>query len=156
MALRVHAKEAAVQRLGVGFLRRGGGILWRRTAQHGLHALDQQALRERLADEIVGAHFEAEQFVDFLVLGGEENHRQVGFLPQPPQRLHTVHARHLDVEDGKVRRTGAEAVQRGRAIGVGHDAIAFGLKRNRDGCEDVAVVIDQGDCGHEPAFRYGY
>ena len=34
----------------------------------------------------------------------------------------------------------------------------FGLKRDRDGCENVTVVVDQSDCGHEPllsAFRLG-
>jgi hypothetical protein len=57
--------------------------------------------------------------------------------------LHAVHARHLDVEDRKVRRRGAETVERRRTIRVGHDAIAFGFERDRDGSENVAVVIDQ-------------
>ena len=39
-------------------------------AQDGLDALHQQALAERLSNEIVGAHFEAEQLVDLVVLRG--------------------------------------------------------------------------------------
>src|SRR5579871_1810354 len=82
VALRIHTQQAAVECLGVVLLRHGRRVLWLRTAQHGLDALDQEPLRKRLADEIVGAHLEAEQFVDFLVLGGEKDHRQVGFLPE--------------------------------------------------------------------------
>ena len=55
-------------------------------------------------DEIVGAHLEAEQFVDLFILGGQEDYRQIGLLPQPAQRFHAVHARHLDVEDREIRR----------------------------------------------------
>src|SRR3569833_1824035 len=69
------------------------------------------------------------------------------------QRLHAVHARHLDVEDGEVRLAGAEAVLCRRTIGIGHDAIAFGFECNRDRGQNVTVVVDLGDCGHEPAFR---
>ena len=125
---RVHPKKPAVERLGVALLRHGGRILRLRTAQHGFDALDQKPLRERLADEIVGAHFEAEQFVDFLILGGQEDHRKVGFLPEPPERLHPVHARHLDIEDRKIGLGGAEAVKRRGAVRVGHDAITFGFQ----------------------------
>src|SRR3569832_2041451 len=39
VALRVHAQEAAVERLGVGFLWHRGRIFWGGTAQHGLHVL---------------------------------------------------------------------------------------------------------------------
>ena len=78
MALRIHAQQAALEHLGVGFLRRRG-VLRRGAAQHRLHALDQEPLRERFADEVVGAHLEAEHFVDLLVLGGEEDDRMSVF-----------------------------------------------------------------------------
>jgi hypothetical protein len=61
-----------------------------------------RSTRKRLTDELVGAHFQAEQFVDLLFLRSEKDHRQVGFLAQPAQRLHSVHAGHLDIEDDKV------------------------------------------------------
>jgi hypothetical protein len=100
------------------------------------------------SDEVVGTHLQAEQLVDLLVLGGEENDRHVGLLPQPPQQFHAVHARHLDVEDGEVRRAGLEALQRRGAVRVGHDPVAFGFERDRNRSQDVAVVIDQGDGRH--------
>ena len=117
-------------------------------AEHRLDPLDQQALRERLLDEVVGAHLQAEQFVDLVVLGGEEDDRQVGLLAQPPQQLHAVHARHLDVEDGEVGHADLEAVERRGAVGVGLDAVALRFEGDRDRGEDVAVVVDEGDRRH--------
>jgi hypothetical protein len=38
-------------------------------AEHGLDALRQEPLRERLSDEIVSAHLEAKYFVKFIVFG---------------------------------------------------------------------------------------
>ena len=128
---------------------RGGGLVLRgEAAQHRLDPLDQEPLRERLPDEVVGAHLEAEQLVDLLVLGGQEDDRQVGFLAQAPQELHAVHAGHLDVEDGEVGRGVAQAVERGGAVRVGLDAVALGLEGDGDGGQDVAIVIDEGDGGH--------
>jgi hypothetical protein len=72
-------------------------------AQQRADALDQQTLRERLLDVVVGAHAQAQHLVDLVVLGGQEDHRHRGFLAQPLQQVHAVHARHLDVEDGHVR-----------------------------------------------------
>jgi hypothetical protein len=101
-----------------------------------------------LLDEIVGAHLEAEQLVDLVVLRGQEDHRQVGLLAQAAQQLHAVHARHLDVEDGEVRRPRGQPLQRGGAVGVGFDAIAFRFQRDRHRGQDVAVVVDKRDCSH--------
>jgi hypothetical protein len=148
MAFRVHPQEPAFEHLrGVGFLR-CGRILDRGPAQHRLDPLDQQPLRERLPDEIVGAHLEAEQFVDLLVLRGEEDDRHVGLLAQPAQRLHAVHARHLDVEDRKIRRARLEAVERRGSVRISHDTVALGLECDRDRRQDVAVVIHESDSWH--------
>ena len=131
MALGVHAQLAALERSRIDLLGRGP-VLRGGPPQHRFYALDQQALRERLSDEIVGAHLEPEQLVDLLILGGEENHRHIGLLPQAAQRFHAVHAGHLDVQDGEVRRRRLEAVERGSAVRVGHDAVALGFERNRN------------------------
>jgi hypothetical protein len=136
----------------------GATVLRRRTAQDSFDALHQETLRERFADEIVGAHLEAEQLVDLFVLGGEEDHRHVGLLAQPPQGFHPVHARHLDVENGEIGRRRLEAVKRRSAVGIGHDPVTFGLECNRDRGQDVAIVIDESDGRHEPlipAFALG-
>ena len=49
-----------------------------------------------------GAHAQAEHLVDLVVLGGQEDHRHVGFLAQAVQQLHAVHAWHFDVQDGEI------------------------------------------------------
>jgi hypothetical protein len=89
----------------------------------------------------VGAHLDAEQFVDLLVLGGQEDHRHVGFLAQAAQRLHPVHARHLDVEDPEIGRVGLESVKRGGPVRVGYDAIALGREHEREGSQNVACAM---------------
>ncbi len=112
-------------------------------AQDRLDPLDQQPLGKRLGDEVVGAHLQAEQFVDFLVLGRQEDDRKIGFLAQAAQEFHTVHARHLDVEDRQLRRTGEQAIKRGSTVGVGLDLVPFCFQRNGNGSQNVPVVIDK-------------
>jgi len=79
-----------------------------------------------------------------------KNHRQIGFLTQTAQQFHAVHARHLDVEDGDVRRIGGKARQSRRAIRVGLDVIAFGLKGHTYRSQNVAVIVNQRDGWHWP------
>jgi hypothetical protein len=110
------------------FILRRGAVPRSSATQYGLDPFDQQALRKRLTDELVGAHFQAEQFVDLLVLRGEKDHRQVRFLAQPAQRLYSVHAGHLDIEDHKVGQGSLETVERRDAISVGGNAVAFSLQ----------------------------
>src|SRR5690348_1442718 len=150
VALRIHAQQPALEDLGgVRFLRHRR-VLRRAATQDRLDALDQQSLRERFADEVVRAHLQAEQLVDLLILGGEEDHGHVGLLAQPSKHLHPVHAGHLDVQDGEIGRRGLEAVQRRSAVGVGHDAISFRLECDRDRGQDIAIIIHQSDCRHWP------
>ncbi len=117
--------------------------------QEGADALDQQALREGLLDIVVGAHPEAEQLVDLVVLRGQEDDRHCRRLAQLGQELHAVHARHLDVEDGEIDGLGADRAQRLGAIGIAAHGEAFGLERDRYRGQDITVIVDQGDgVGH--------
>ena len=120
-------------------------ILGRHAAQNGLDALDDQALGERLGDIVVGAHLEAEQLVDLFVLGGEEDDRHRRLLAHAAQKLHAVHARHLDIEDAEIGRFFGQAFERGDAIAVGADLVALGFERHAQRRQDVAFVIDQRD-----------
>ena len=117
-------------------------------AQHRLHPLDQQALAERLVHVVVGAEVEAEDLVDLLVLGGQDDHRHVGGPAQAAQHLHAVHARHLHVEDGEVRRIVLQRRQARGAVVVGLDGVAVAFQRQADRRDDVLVVVHQGDLGH--------
>jgi hypothetical protein len=126
-----------------------------RPAEHGLDTLDKKTLRERLGDEVVGAHLETEEFIDLFILGGQKDHRNIGFLAQPAQQFHAVHARHLDIENGKLRRTGQQSIQGGGAIGIGFNTIPFCFERNRNRGKDVAVVVDERDCLHVCRLHHG-
>ena len=125
---------------------RGAGALGARNlvaAQQGADALKQQALAERLLDVVVGAEAQAHQFVDFLVLRGEEDYRHGAAGAQPLQQFHPVHPRHLHVEHREIDRARGQALQCAFAVGVGADQIALLLQRHGDTGEDVAVVVDQ-------------
>jgi hypothetical protein len=74
MPLRVHAQLAAFQNVAVDFLR-WGAVLRRGPAQQNLDAFDQKPMREWFTDEVIGPHFQAEQFIDLLLLRGEKDHR---------------------------------------------------------------------------------
>ncbi len=98
----------------VGFGLRLGVLL--ASAQNGPDALEKEALAERLLDEVIGAEGEAEDLVDLLILGGEEDDRKTVLFAQGPQQLKAVHSRHFDVENGELRHLGVERRQGGRAI----------------------------------------
>src|SRR5882724_11440439 len=102
-------------------------------------------MRERFANKVVCSHLKAEQFIDLFLLRGEKNHRHVGLLAQTTKRLHPVHARHLDVEDGKIRWTELESIERGRTVRVSHDTIAFGLESDRNRGQNIMIVVDESD-----------
>ena len=142
MAARVEDQFAAHDALGGGFTLGAADI---GASQHGADALQQQALRERLADEVVGAHAQTQHFVDLLVLGGEEDDGELLRLANAVQEFHAVHARHLDVEDAEIGRRLVEAFQSRCTVIVGLDLKPFGFEQHRHRREDVAVVVDEGD-----------
>jgi len=115
----------------------------------GADAFHQKTLRERLLDVVVGAHAQAEHLVDLVVLGGQEDHRHLGLLAHALQQVHSVHAGHLDVKDRHVGHLLVEGVQRGLAVIVGFDLESLGLKCHRNRCQDVPVIV------HEGNFRHG-
>ena len=153
VALRVHAQLAALEHLGgVGLLRRAcrpSGAARRSTAltrstssrcENGLR-MKSSAPILRPNSSSISSSLEVRKITGMSV-----------FWRSRRSSLHAVHARHLDVEDGEVRRRGLEAVERGGAVGIGHDPVAFGLERDRDRGQDVAVVVDERDGRHEPLF----
>jgi hypothetical protein len=95
-------------------------------AQHRLHALDTR--RARTALQCNRRHpFQAEQFVDFLVLRGQEKMPACRQLTDAAQKLHAIHARHLDIEDPRstVHRSGLPELAR---IAVVRKRVAFASK----------------------------
>lgn len=83
----VHLQRPTIERLSVigrlnVVLLEHGNLA---ATQHGSDARDQQPEAERLANEIIGAHFQAEKLINFFILLREENHGQTGLLPQSTQ-----------------------------------------------------------------------
>ena len=152
MTSRIERQLAAFQRLA-RLARRSGGrgrllALDAGAPQHRLHPFDQQPLTERLMHVVVGAQVEAEDFIDLLVLGRQDDHRHVGRPTKAAKHLHPIHARHLHIEDRQVRRFVLKRRQSGRAVIVGLDLVAMAFQREADRGDDVFVVIHQGDLGH--------
>jgi hypothetical protein len=141
---RVQHQLAARQRLlgPVRFQLLPGHLL---APQQGTDPLEQEALGEGLGDVVVGAQAQAQHLVHLVVLGGQEDDRNIGIASQVGQQLHAVHARHLDIQDGQVHRIARDAAQGLRAVGVGPHLEAFGFERHGYRGQYVPVVVDQGD-----------
>src|SRR5579875_559502 len=120
----------------------------------GPDALDQQPLRKWLLDIVVGAHAQAQQLVDLVVLRGQENDGNRALPPQLAQQLHAVEARHLDVEHREIDRLGADPLQGFSAVAVAADSETLRFERHRHRGQNVAVVVDQSNrvrhLGHPP------
>ncbi len=117
----------------------------RHAPQDRLDALDDEALRKGLRDIIVGAHLEAEQLVDLLVLRRQEDYRHRRLLANAAQKLHAVHARHLDVENAEIGGFFGQRFECRNAVSVGANLVALGLQRHPQRGEDVPLVVDECD-----------
>jgi len=125
---------------------------WLGAAQDRADAGNQQPLAEWLGDIIVGAHRQAQRFVELVVLAGKEDHRDCALLAQAAQQFEPVHLGHLDVEHREIGRILHQRLQRAFSVRIDSRQKAFGLERDRHRSEDVAVVVDQRDCcGHRAA-----
>lgn len=150
VARRVHRQPPTDERLRGAVIGGKNSAGWLRlqgfaAAQDRPDAGQQEAEAERLGDVIVGAELEARLLVLLVILAGQENHRERRALPQPPQQFHPVHLGHLDIEHRKIGRVLEQCLQRRFAIGIEAGDEPFGLERDRDRGEDVAVIVDQRD-----------
>ena len=95
-----------------------------------------------------------------LALSGYAKHIlwsfNAGFLYRPAARIGTGVTDDGSTVGSELQLGAAVAyadMQRRFAIGIDPRVEAFCLQPDRYGGENVAVIVDQGDCGHEPAFR---
>src|SRR5579871_3108657 len=146
---RVQREASAADRLAWRGRRCAGIAIGRAGApQNGLHPLDEQTLAERLVDVVVGAEVEAQDLVDLLVLRSEDDHRKLRGLPQAPQHLHAVHARHLYVQDGEIGGVALKRSQASGAVEVALNLVAQTFEGEGHRGHDVLVVVDQRDLRH--------
>ena len=87
MPFLVHAQLAALEHLAVGFLG-GGGVLERGAAQNGPDPFNQQTLRKRFTDEVVGPIFRPN---NSSICSSFEVRKITG-----------RYARHLDIKNGEI------------------------------------------------------
>ena len=149
VALRVHGELAALQRLGVGS--RAGAAAGSFGAKRRSTALTRSTSRRcengfrmkssapilRPNSSSISSSFEVRKMT-----GRSDFWRSRRSSSIPSMR---------GILMSKIARSGGDwrqAVERRGAVGVGLDAVAFGLEGDRDRGEDVAVVVDEGDGRH--------
>jgi hypothetical protein len=122
-----------------------------RTAQARAHPRHQLARRERLGHVIVGAQFQAEHAVHFIVAGGQEDHRQLRRRPgctQPPADLETAQVGQAHVQHHHVDIAGLQPLQGLAAQQAVAGGIAFAAQRIEHGFGDGGFVLDHQDMGN--------
>ena len=125
----------------------GGG--WRHpAAQHGVDARHQFAGTEGFGQVVVGAHFQTDDAVDLVALGGEHDDGDLVLLAtQPPADRQAILAGHHQVEhDQIVEFAGERLVHRGGAVD-GLDGEALLAEVALQQLSQAQVVVDDEDLG---------
>ena len=108
-------------------------------AQLGLHPGQNLHRVKRLCNIVVRPHIQAQNLVRVLRLGGEQDHRHIGLLPQPGHGGNAVQLGHHNVQQDQVN---VLLLQQGQGFGAvigGEDLVAAGGE------------VD-GQCGHNVLF----
>ena len=144
VALQVELEIAVLhRRVGRG---PGGAVIDGRAAEEHLHARQQLAHRERLAEVVVGADLQAENAVELFVARGEKDDGHgLGHAADAPAELEAVHLRHHDVEDdqaGKLVLKRTPGLEPGRVL---LDRISLAAQRKGHGLPNVVFIVDDRD-----------
>ena len=138
--LEVQREAAEVERLAL--LRRRRRRQRAAAAQHRLHAREQLARIERLAEVVVRAEFQPDDAVDVVRTRGEHDHRDVvARRAQLAQRREPVDARHHQVEHDQIRALAFEPpLERARVVQHRHlDALPDQIVAQQIAQFDVVV-----------------
>ena len=117
-------------------------------AEHGLDAGDEFAHGEGLGHVVVGADFEADDAVDFVVAGGEHEDGDRAGATDLAADLEAVHAGEHEVEHDHVGPGGVGKVEGALAVGGGFDVVALAAEVVGDGAGQACFVLDDQDPGH--------
>ncbi len=129
---------------------RGLVLLRTRAPQHGVHARQHLAWRERLRDVVVGAPLEAEELVHLGAARREEQHRRVarrGLGAHLAQHLEAVQAGEEEVEEHEVRMRCEDPLEPLLAVLGEQHAVALLLEVVAQQFADFALVVDDEDGG---------
>ena len=117
-------------------------------AQHGADPGEELPRAEGLRQVVVRAELQAEDAVELLVLGGEEDDGQAPGAPDAAADLEAVRLRHQDVQDDEVDPARRDAVDGLAAVlRLDHLEAALG-EGEADDLADVAVVVRHQDAIH--------
>ena len=123
-------------------------------AQNCANAFHKQALRERLPHIVVGPHAQTKNFIDFIIFGCQEDHRQISFLPQPPKQFHSIHPGHLNVQNGQIRLFVAQCRQCRSTVVERYNVVSLGLQDHRHRCQDIPIIVNKGNSRHSRYPRF--
>lgn len=99
-----------LQHLVCGGRKRSG----RTAPEDGFHPGDQLARREGFADVVVGAEFESEDAIEFVVAGGEDDHRGAGLEAELAEKIEARAIGQAEVEQDEGEAIGVEEFCGGR------------------------------------------
>src|SRR6185503_7201541 len=114
-------------------------------AEDGPDAGDELARREGLGQVVVAAQLEADDAVDLLAAGREEEDRDPVVLPDPPADLEAVDLGQHHVEDDEIDAALLHRLERGRAALHRGDGEALLLERVQEDLTDARLIIDDQD-----------
>ena len=111
--------------------------------QVGAHAREQLGEPERLDQVVVGAGVQADDDVELLVAGGEDEDGHVGVGgAQAAAHLDAVDVGEPEVEDDEPD-VGPDLRQRRAAAGQAHHAMSLRLEHAREARRNCLVVLDE-------------
>ena len=117
-------------------------------SQERLDPAHQLAQPERLGQVVVGAELEADDLVDLVVAGGQDEHRRLRARgAQPSQHLEAVDAGQAHVEHDEVRRLAGRELEALLAGAGDDDLVALLLEGELDAPRDGELVLDDQDGG---------
>ncbi len=122
-------------------------------AEHGFDAGDEFAHGEGLGHVVVGADFEADDTVDFVVTGGEHEDGDSAGAADLAADVEAVHAGEHEVEHQEVGLVGEGEFEAAFAVGGSLDLVALAAEVVGDGAGEAFLVLDDQDPGHNVSPR---
>ncbi len=114
-------------------------------AQHGVDARGQLARVERLGQVVVGADLEADDAIDVLAAGGEQDDGNGGTLSQGTQNLEAVLLGQHHIQNHQPVAAARRQIDGARARVVGFDVEPLGAQQLADQVAQLPIVVDDED-----------
>ena len=113
-----------------------------KSSEHRFDAGNKFLRREGFHHIIVGAHFDAENSVDLLVAGGNNDYRGIGVLSDLIAKFKSAHARHHDIDNEHIRGGMQIFFERRLAVFENEDIKALFFKIGTDDVADIFLIVN--------------